>query len=109
MTPNKAFYESQAQVIKALAHPARLIIVNCLTKQAVCVCDLTQAVGCDISTVSQHLSVLRQAGIVESEKKANKVFYSLKCPCVLDFLGCITRVVKDNARQQAKMTLGGRR
>ena len=105
MAGKNAFYESQALVIKALAHPARLLIVNRLTKRPVCVCELTQAVGCDISTVSQHLAVLRRAGIVDSEKKANKVFYSLKCPCVLDFLGCIMRVVKTNARRQVKLAL----
>ena len=93
MSSNKSFYESQTVVLKALAHPARLTIVNNLKKRPVCVCDLTEAVGCDISTVSQHLSVLRRAGIVESEKKANKVFYSLKCPCVLEFLDCIMQAV----------------
>ena len=108
MSREVAFYESQAQIIKALAHPARLLLVNLLEKRPVCVCELTEAVGCDISTVSLHLAVLRRAGLVVSEKKANKVFYSLKCPCVLEFLDCIMRIVKTNARQQSKVALGSR-
>ncbi len=109
MSDNAGFYESQALVIKSLAHPARLIIVDRLRNRSVCVRELTKAVGCDISTVSQHLAVLRRAGIVASEKKANKVFYSLKCPCALDFLGCIMRIVKTNARRQSKILAGAAR
>lgn len=109
MTKQKAFFDSQAQVIKALAHPTRLLLVNRLTKQPVCVCDLTEAAGCDISTVSLHLNLLRKAGLVSSEKKGNRVYYRLLCPCIMEFLGCITRVVKDNAKRQAKAASGGAR
>jgi len=107
MASKTLVYESQSQVIKALAHPARLMLVHLLSKHAVCVCELTEAVGCDISTVSLHLAVLKRVGIVVSEKRANKVFYSLKCPCVMDFLGCIANVVRTNARQQSKAALRG--
>jgi len=109
MADKKAFYQSQARVIKALAHPTRLLLVNALSARPVCVCELTEAAGCDISTVSLHLNVMRAAGLVQSQKKANKVFYSLCCPCILDFLGCVTRVVKTSARNQSAALSGGRR
>ncbi|MFA5160670.1 MAG: metalloregulator ArsR/SmtB family transcription factor [Elusimicrobiales bacterium] len=106
MTKQKMFYDSQAQVIKALAHPTRLLLVNRLARQAVCVCDLTATAGCDISTVSLHLNLLRKAGLVCSEKKGNRVYYRLLCPCIMEFLGCIARVVRDNARRQARVASG---
>jgi len=107
MQTKKEFYAAQAQVLKALAHPTRLLLLDRLSARPVCVCDLTEAAGCDISTVSLHLNVMRKAGIVQSEKRGNWVFYSLKCRCVLDFLGCITRVVRDNAARQAKAASRG--
>jgi ArsR family transcriptional regulator len=85
-------YVRRARVIKALGHESRLAIVERLAKGACCVCVLNELVGGDMSTVSRHLSVLRNAGIVESQKRGLKVFYSLRAPCVLRFLSCIEQV-----------------
>jgi DNA-binding transcriptional ArsR family regulator len=74
----KAKYETRAKVLKALAHPARLKLVDVLSEHdEVCVCDLTEAIGSDMSTVSRHLTQLKNAGIVESEKHGQMVFYRL--------------------------------
>jgi len=79
----------QAKVFKALGHPTRLFLVQELGHSERCVCDLQQLVGSDISTVSKHLSVLREAGLVRDDRRGNQVFYQLNARCVLDFLGCI--------------------
>jgi DNA-binding transcriptional ArsR family regulator len=63
----KANCEARAKVIKALGHPSRLHMVDELGKRERCVCELTEMVGADISTVSKHLSVLKNAGIVTDE------------------------------------------
>lgn len=84
---------ARTRVIKALAHPTRLFIVEELEKGERCVCDLTAMIGADISTVSKHLSVLRQAGIVEDDKRRNQVFYRLKVRCILNFFGCVESVL----------------
>ncbi len=98
-----AKYEAQARVIKALAHPARLLIVDHLAQHGPrCVCDLARLVGCDVSTVSRHLTQLRQAGIVDDDKQGQMVFYRLRTNCALDFLGCVESVIRSNLdRQQA--------
>lgn len=98
-----AKYEAQARVIKALAHPARLLVVEHLARHgACCVCDLARLVGCDVSTVSRHLAQLRQAGIADDEKQGQQVFYRLRTNCALDLLGCIESVIRSNLdRQQA--------
>jgi DNA-binding transcriptional ArsR family regulator len=92
----KRKYEARAHVIKAMAHPTRLFIVDELAKGERCVCELRDMVGADISTVSKHLLVLKQAGIVEDEKRGLQVWYSLKVPCILNFFGCVEDVLKAN-------------
>lgn len=84
---------ARTRVIKALAHPTRLFIVEELEKGERCVCDLTAMIGADVSTISKHLSVLRQAGIVADDKRGNQVFYCLKVPCILNFFGCVESVL----------------
>ncbi len=84
--------KAQATVLKALAHPTRLLLVEELARRPRCVCELRDAARLDISTVSKHLAILRNAGIVEDEKRGLKVFYSLKTPCVLNFFRCVESV-----------------
>jgi ArsR family transcriptional regulator len=79
----RAQYESRAKVMKALAHPTRLFLVDELARRERCVCELRDLVGADISTVSKHLSVLKSAGIVRDDKRGLQVFYSLRTPCIL--------------------------
>ncbi len=91
---------ARTRVIKALAHPTRLFIVEELEKGERCVCDLTAMIGADVSTVSKHLSILRQAGIVVDDKRGNQVFYCLKVHCILNFFGCVESVL-DSQRADA--------
>ena len=90
----KAHFEAKAKIIKAMAHPTRLFIVDVLSQQEQCVCELTDMVGADNSTVSKHLSILKAAGIVEDEKRGLQVWYSLKVPCILNFFSCVEQVQK---------------
>lgn len=92
-------YETKARVIKALAHPTRLFIVDELSRGERCVCEITGLVGDDISTISKHLSVLRNAGIVMDEKRGQQVYYSLRCPCVLNFFSCVEAVISESRQQ----------
>ncbi len=102
-----AKYEIRAQIIKALAHPARLAIVDELAAHDErCVCELTELVGSDMSTVSRHLSQLKAAGIVEDEKRGKMIFYSLRVKCLTKFFGCIESVVQNNAKCQQDLLTG---
>jgi DNA-binding transcriptional ArsR family regulator len=94
----KEKYEEQAGLIKAMAHPTRLLIIDKLGKGERCVCELRDMIGADISTVSKHLSVLKQAGIVEDEKRGLQVWYSLRIPCILNFFGCAEDVLTAKIR-----------
>jgi len=99
----QARFEARARVLKALAHPSRLYMVDVLSHGERCVCDLTEMVGSDMSTVSKHLSVLKAAGIVADEKRGMQVFYNLKIPCVLRFFDCVSEVMARSARDQAEL------
>ncbi len=105
MEPNtRAKYEAWAKIVKAMAHPARLLIVDELSKTSErCVCELTEMVGTDISTVSRHLAQLKQAGLIEDEKRGQMVFYRLRVHCTLDFFDCIQSVLECNAKSQRQL------
>jgi ArsR family transcriptional regulator, arsenate/arsenite/antimonite-responsive transcriptional repressor len=92
-------FELQANILKSLAHPTRLYIVNLLDEKELCVKEITDKIEADMSTVSRHLSVLKNAGIIKSYKQKSKIFYSLKTKCVLGFFGCIENVLQVNLEE----------
>ena len=99
-----AKYEARARIIKALAHPARLMIVDELSNHKErCVCELTELVGSDMSTVSRHLSLLKNAGVVEDEKRGQMVYYRLRIPCLQNFFDCIESVIECNVKTQQEL------
>jgi len=90
----KAQFKAQAKIIKALGHPTRLMIVDELAKGERCVCKLTELAGSEMSTVSRHLAQLKDAGILDDDKRGTQVFYRLKVPCILNFFKCVESVQK---------------
>lgn len=91
--------ERRASILKALAHPSRLLMVEELAKGERCVCELQELVGADMSTVSKHLTVLKKAGLVESDKRGLQVFYTLLSPCVMNFFMCVESVIEAHQEQ----------
>ena len=92
--------EARAQIIKAMAHPTRLFIVDELSRSERCVADLTKMIGADVSTMSKHLALLKQAGVVLDERRGQQVFYRLRVPCILNFFGCVEAVLEETSRSQ---------
>jgi len=99
----KALFEARARIIKALAHPSRLFIVDRLSAREHCVRELTDLVEADVSTISKHLSVLKNAGIIRDEKRGTSVYYSLRVPCVLQFFSCVESVMESTLKEQAEL------
>lgn len=85
--------QNRANILKALAHPSRLLIVEELSRGEKCVCELQEMIGADMSTVSKHLSVMKRAGLVEDDKRGLQVFYRLLSPCIMNFFECVESVV----------------
>jgi DNA-binding transcriptional ArsR family regulator len=101
-------YEARARYIRALAHPARLFIVDELAASERCVNDLHALIGGDRTTLSKHLAVLRDTGVVIAEKRGAQVYYRLRTPCILGFFGCIEQALRQVATEQLEAA-GGRR
>ncbi|MBN1902862.1 winged helix-turn-helix transcriptional regulator [Candidatus Sumerlaeota bacterium] len=100
----KEYYSARATIIKALAHPTRIFIVEQLEKGERCVCELQEMIGDDISTVSKHLAILKNAGFISDDKRGLKIFYSLNMPCALNFLECAKKILKNRARHDLALT-----
>jgi ArsR family transcriptional regulator len=96
--PSRGQYEARARIGKALAHPSRLLILEALSDRQVSVCELTRLVGADQSTVSKHLAVLKQAGLVADRKAGTMAFYRLKVRCLRGFWECVESVLKENLK-----------
>lgn len=99
-----------ADVFKALSHPHRVLLVNMLvgSRFPVCVCDLTAAIGLAQSTVSHHLKLLLQAGVVTREQRGIWAYYSVD-RAVMRWLGSVVAldpVVEAGPPTQAAVAAG---
>ncbi len=94
-------YASRAEVMKALAHPSRLMMLDALAEGEKCVCELQELVGSSMPTVSTHLAQMRNAGIIAGRRDGNQVYYRLLVPCVLKLLDCIDAVLINEAQRMA--------
>lgn len=88
-SPATRDFKGAAEVFKALSNSHRLVIVDAVAEGERCVADLTARLGLDMSTVSNHLTVLKNVGIVKAERRGNQVFYSLRKPCLLNIFCCL--------------------
>ena len=96
----RQLYEARAGIAKALAHPSRLLMLDALAEKERCVCELTDLVGADQSTVSKHLAVLKNAGIVDDRKDGGMTYYRVKICCLQGFWECIESVLEQNLNEQ---------
>lgn len=96
-------FEARARVLKAMAHPTRLFILDRLSQGPLAVTALAELAEADISTISRHLGQLRQTGVVAAEKRGNQVFYRLAAPCALGFFDCVESVLQTNAARQLEL------
>lgn len=100
----QSLYGRQAEVIKAVAHPIRIAIVNFLREQEQCVCDIVTHVGAERSNVSRHLAVMVNAGVLSFRKEGLKVIYRLETCCMLEFLECVAKVVDQRTASRHRLS-----
>jgi len=80
--------ENMAEVLRAVAHPSRIKILQILGRNQKCVKDLEQLVNIKQSNLSQHLRILKDRGIVECERRGMEVCYRIKNRKILDVIMC---------------------
>jgi len=100
---SKRLYKAKADVIGAAGHPIRLAIIDFLEDGEQCVCDIADRVDGQRSNVSRHLGVLLKAGVVDQRKDGLKMMYSLKTPCILNFMKCVEGVLRAQAKDAATL------
>ncbi len=88
---------ARARILKTLSHPARLVILDALSRGDRCVRQLQPLLDVDQSVLSRHLACLKNAGIVTERREGARVFHHLACPCILDALGCAVGVMQSGA------------
>ena len=97
-------YEMRAHILKAMAHPSRLMMIDAMNEGGeMCVHELVELVGSDQSTVSKHLAILKQTGIVDDRKEGQRSFYRVVRPCVMNFFECVERVIEENLDAQKEI------
>ena len=89
----KALQEKKVAILKGLAHPVRLSIVEALANSEMCVCDIVEMFHFDRTTISKHLSMMKDLGILGDRKEGLKVYYSLRIRCLPSMLSCVEKVV----------------
>jgi ArsR family transcriptional regulator len=92
--------KARAEILKALAHPIRVLLLDALSKGDRCVNDLNELADVDQSTISRHLAQLKKAGIVSERKEGVKVMHHLACPCMLRAVDCTVEVLKTVVKRQ---------
>ena len=86
-------YEVKAQFFKTLGHPARIRVLEVLAGGARSVSELQPDVGIEASHLSQQLSVLRKAGVVEAERQGSSMIYSVTDPQVFELLSVAKQII----------------
>ncbi|MEK6978218.1 MAG: metalloregulator ArsR/SmtB family transcription factor [Candidatus Hydrothermarchaeota archaeon] len=102
-------YRMKADLIKALAHPTRLRILDLLRNGERCVCEITPALELEQPNVSQHLALLRERGIVAWRKEGINIYYKVKDPRVFEALDLLEGVFAGELDETMKVLAGLRR
>lgn len=97
---NKELYQKKTKMIKALANPTRLLIVDLLATGEKNVSEIIELTGEGQSNVSKCLAVLKTNGIVKDRKDGMNVYYSLKICCMGEFFTCMNKMLEENSENQ---------
>lgn len=98
-TSGKPVADAKAELFRALAHPARIRVLELLAEREHTVGELAQLTGLEISHLSQQVSVLRRAGVVDSRRVKSTVICALRDPQTAELLAVARRLISRNLRQ----------
>lgn len=87
--------EKASNILKAMAHPIRVSIMSILEDEKLNVTEIYEKLELEQSVVSHHLGILRDKGVLNSEREGKKVYYSLKHDLLSSVIGCVTNCMAD--------------
>ena len=91
-----------SNVFKALAHPTRIRIIKLLMNGELCVCHILPNLESEQSNTSQHLTILKNQGLVDSRKAGSKVYYSIKNIEVLELIKIAEAIILNQMEETKK-------
>ena len=94
--------ELTAEILKAVAHPVRLIVLNAIAEDEKTVSELNRLVNIDQSTLSRHLAQLKRAGLVSERRDGTRIYHRLANPCVLQLQVCAEEVLSCHLEKQRR-------
>ena len=99
---NEQIAEKVAVVLKAVAHPIRLNIIEMLEHEDLCVGDIVAALAQPQAIISQHLVLMKDKGVLESKRDGKKVIYGIKNKNVINLLHCVYHHCDQKVNQEEK-------
>ena len=103
---SRPLYQAKAEFFKTLGHPARIRVLELLSERERAVGEMLPEVGVEATNLSQHLALLRRAGLVVFRKEGSTVFYSLTSPQVTELLAVARRILTEVLVGQAELLAG---
>jgi len=100
---NREFYKLKTAVIKAIANPTRLMIIDCLRDGEKTVSQIVEAINDEQSNVSKNLGILKSNGLIKDRKVGLNVYYTLKICCINEFFCCLDNIILENLNYQQKL------
>lgn len=98
-------YEMQVRICKAFAHPSRLRMLDLLSKREHSVSEIQQSLNIAVPNVSQHLSILKNAGVVKTRREGKQIFCSLAIPEVKTACSLIREVLRAQVRSGRELVI----
>ncbi len=103
---SKDFYEIHARLCKSMAHPTRLQILDLLKSESKTVNELAAELGIAQSNLSQHLMIMRESGIVETNRVGSNIYYKVANPKIVEACDLVRQIVSDKAEKQNQVLFG---
>ena len=95
--------EMKAEILKALAQPTRLNILECLREGEKCICEITPAIQGEQSNISRHISLMQKSHLVATRKDGVKVMVKVRDPNIFKILDKVSDILKNQTEEQKKL------
>lgn len=96
-------FGSEAEILKALAQPTRLKIIESLRKRGRCICEICTVVNGEQSNISRHISLMQRNHLVTTRKDGVKVFVKVRDPKIFEILDSVSIVIKKQVNEQSRL------
>ena len=97
--------ELKAEILKAMAQPTRLKILECLRKGEKCICEIVPAINGEQSNISRHISLMQKCRLVTTRKDGVRVIVKVRDPKIYDVLDRISQILQSQIKEQEKLFL----